>query len=78
MGSTIGYTKLPLAWMRKGTGKKADIQPAYSELELNKFNGLNYKKVEVFNNAVKEIISSYGLDPESEKKRFSKKRKLNT
>lgn len=76
--SDTGYTKLPLAWMRKGTGKKADIQPAYSELELNKFNGLNYKKVEVFNNAVKEIISSYGLDPESEKKRFSKKRKLNT
>lgn len=70
--------KHPIAWMRKGTGKKADIQPAYTELELNKFDGLGYKKVEQFNDRVKEIISSYGFDPKSEKERFAKKRKSNT
>ena len=61
----------------KGTGKKADVQPIYTEDERNKLYNLGYNKVKRFTDTVKDIIVSYGFNPEVEMKRFAKKRKSN-
>lgn len=70
-------TRNPLAWMKKGTGKKANVQPIYTEDERNKLYNFGFGEVKRFTDTVKEIIVSYGFNPEVEMKRFAKKRKSN-
>lgn len=77
-GDGNGEYRIPLAWMRKGNGKKTDVRPIYKEEERNELCKLGYKQVEQFNNTVKEKIASQNYNPEEEKKRFAKKRKSNT
>ena len=63
--------------MKKGTGKKANVQPIYTEDERNKLYNFGFGEVKRFTDTVKEIIVSYGFNPEVEMKRFAKKRKSN-
>lgn len=62
---------LPYEWMKKKTkGHKTDIRPAYNKEEFNNLTQLGYDVVTRYNQPVKDAIKSYGLDPETERKRL--------
>lgn len=64
----------PILWVRKKTtGKgKADVCPIFDNEDFAKKTALGYEPVVRFDANVKDVIASYGYDPEKEKKRMAK------
>lgn len=63
----------PILWMKKRQNKtKADVCPVFDEEKRSELEKLGYKPVARFDTTVKDVITSYGYNPDEEKARLKK------